>query len=250
MTRDEEGDGPLTRALGERGARVIHWPVIAAAPPEDPAALADAVGRLDGYDWVVFTSRRAVDAVAAHTLDLPAGLRVAVVGEGTATAAEAYGWSVDLVPGEQTGAALAAAFQCEGLARGARILFLASELARDTLPDGLARAGATVERVTAYRMVPSALDRAACRRVIEAEEVDVVTVTSPSSGENLGIALGAGLFGELAARVPFAAIGPTTAEALRGLGVKMIIEAAEHSFDGLADAVGRWLADDSARGGR
>lgn len=248
VTRDEDATGPLTRALTARGATVLHWPVIAVAPPEDPAPLAAAAARAAEYDWVVLTSRRAVDALAGHLSALPSGLRVAAVGEGTGSAAEARGWHVDLVPGEQTGEALVAAFQCEGLGREARILFPASEIARDTVPEGLARAGARVERVTAYRIVPAALDVVECRRLVAGDAVSAVTVTSPSSAENLAGAIGEALFRELATTVPFAAIGPTTATALRGMGVREVVEAEDHSFEGLAEAVARRFASGSGRG--
>ncbi len=248
VTRDESGDGPLTAALRERGADVIHWPVIAVAPPEDPRPLDSAASQLASYDWVALTSRRAVAALAERVREIPSGVRLAAVGEGTGEAAEARGWRVDLVAGEQTGEALVAAFQCEGLARGARVLFPASDLARDTVPAGLERAGAAVERVTAYRIVPAALDADACRRMVEEEKVDVVSVTSPSSGENLIAAVGEALFRHLAETVPFAAIGPTTATALRSFGVKDVVEAEEHSFDGLAEAVARHFAAGRGRG--
>ncbi len=248
VTRDEDGDGPLSAALRERGAAVIHWPVLAATPPQDPAPLQAALADLGRYDWIVLTSRRAVDAVAALVAEIPAGVRVAAVGEGTAGAAEAVGWGVDLIPGDQTGAALVAAFQCDGLGRGARILFPASELARDQVPEGLERAGAIVDRVTAYRIVPVSLDVEACRRLVEREAVAAITVTSPSSAENLVAALGEALFRELATTFPFVAIGPTTTTALRGLGVREVVEAEEHSFEGLADAVERRFAGGGARG--
>ena len=35
VTRGEEGEGPLTLALKERGARVLDWGSIGFAPPED-----------------------------------------------------------------------------------------------------------------------------------------------------------------------------------------------------------------------
>lgn len=246
VTRDEDEDGRLTAALERLGAAVLHWPTIHAAPPVDPAPLRTALALLATYDWLVLTSRRAVEAMgAAARPRLP---RVAAVGRATAEAAERVGWRVDVVPDPQTGEALVAALSEAGVGVGTRVLFPASAIARPTVPDGLRALGAEVVRVEAYRIVPAPLDRAACRGSLESGAVRVVTLTSPSAVDHLRTALGPELFGDLAERVVLAAIGPTTGQAARAAGGIRVIESEDHSFEGLVERVVEWSRREDERG--
>ena len=92
VTREEPVGGPLGLRLAERGARVHLWPTVRSVPPSDPAPLADALARLDAFDWIVCTSARAVEALPVVTS--PPAPRLAAVGRGTARAARARGWAV------------------------------------------------------------------------------------------------------------------------------------------------------------
>jgi uroporphyrinogen-III synthase len=240
VTRDEGSDGALSTLLRALGATVLVWPTIRSAPPADPRPLTTAVEGLDGYDWVAFTSPRAVEAVAGVRRDLPPGVRVAAVGEATAGAAAAAGWAVDVVPDSQTAVALVAALRAAGLGEGDRVLFPASEIAHATLEAGVKGLGAEVVRVTAYRTVPAPLDRAACAGALDSGGVDVISFTSPSALENLRSGLGEALFDRAARDVVMAAIGPTTAAAVRAAGAARLIEATEHSLEGLAERIAEW----------
>jgi uroporphyrinogen-III synthase len=240
VTRAGGYDEELTRLLRARGAIVLRWPTVEWAPPADAAPLEAALGRIGAFDWVVFTSPRAVEAVAGRLPTWPDGVRLAAVGQATARAAALCDWPVTLVPRTQTAAALVAALAAEGLGPGSRILFPASEIARDTLPAGLEALGAEVARVTAYRTLPAEVDAAACAATLEAGRVAVVSFASPSAVEGLRAALGDALFARLARDVALAAIGPTTAAALRAAGGATIIEARDHSLMGLAERIAEW----------
>lgn len=240
VTRDEGPDGPLTGLLHARGLSVHRWPTIRIVPPEDPGPLDAALSRLHEFDWVVFTSPRAVaavrDRVAAAPGEPGARPRLAAVGESTAAALEEAGWSVDVVPGPQTGDALVAALLDAGMGPGTRVLFPASSIARDTVPDGLSEAGVVVARVEAYRTEPAPLDRDACREALETGAVGIVTFTSPSTVENLEAALGRELFELMKGRTRAVAIGPTTGEAAVRAGLDVVV-AEPHSLEGLAERV-------------
>jgi uroporphyrinogen-III synthase len=229
----------LTAALKERGARVLDWGSIAFAPPEDPGPLLVALSRLAEFDWVVFSSPRAVAAVAGPMEAPPAALRCAAVGPSTAASLQAAGWPVHRVPDEGTGEGLVQAFRLAGDASGARVLFPASAVAREVIPAGLASLGAEVERVTAYRLVTLPLDPAACRRAVDGGQVQVVTFGSPSAMKGLREGIGDELFARLARTLPAAAMGPTTAEALREAGWLRIASAEIPTLESLAEAAAR-----------
>lgn len=249
VTRDESEDGPLGRLLRERGLRVQHWPTIHVAPPADPAPLLEALAGLGSFDWVAFTSPRAVAAVTERLPPVSAGshpaggdpphrVRVAAVGEATAGSLRDAGWPVDLVPAVFTGEALLAALVEAGVGSGTRVFFPASAIARDTLPDGLIEAGAVVVQVEAYRMEAPPLDRAMCRAALESGAVELVTFTSPSTVDNLTAALGPELAKLARARLRAVAIGPTTGAAAERAGYDVVV-ADPHTLDGLAEGAAR-----------
>lgn len=230
VTRDEDEDGPLGRALAALGATVRHVPCVEAVPPEDPDALRRAWAGAPGYDWLFVTSARAARAVAAAQGSAPSRPRlVAAVGERTAEALRQAGIPVDLVGEAGAGALVDAMGARQGLA-GARVLFPASDRAREEGPAALAAAGADVTKVIAYRILARA---AACRELRSLRTdpaVHALAFTSPSAAEALGHREGT-------PTCRIAAIGRTTAAALAALGWTDIVVAPEPDFPSLARAL-------------
>ena len=236
VTRGEGVQGPLSRLLSAHGARVLNWGSIDFAPPEDEAPLLDALDRMEErYDWICFSSPRAVEAVISRVRTPPAGVKVAAVGPSTAGALAQGAWPVHRVPEEASGSGLVQSFRQAGDASGARVLFPASAIARDVVPRGLEELGAQVHQVTAYRTVYPPLDVEACREAVDGGEVAVVTFTSPSAMKGLMEGLGPALFTRLARWAPAAAIGSTTAQALAEAGWAEIHVAEESTLEGLAE---------------
>lgn len=240
ITRARKDIGALRELLENAGATVLELPMIAIAPPEDVAPLDAALRSLDAYHWIVFTSRNAVDAVfdrlSALGLPsrLPADTRVAAIGPSTAHDLGARGVPIHLVPAEATAARLAVHLRGAGVER-TKILLPASNLARPQLRAALEAAGAQVDQVVAYRTVrppdvdPVALD--ALRR----EAVDVVALASPSALRNLVDLLGAEA--SCLQQTRLACVGPTTASAVRELGLHPAVVATDQTPEGLTQAI-------------
>jgi uroporphyrinogen-III synthase len=239
VTRGEGPDGPLTQALRARGARVLDWGSIAFRPPDDPGPLERVLGRLQEFDWVIFSSPRAVDAVVSRMAEAPAGLRCAAVGPSTAASLRAAGWPAHRIPEDGTGEGLVEVFREAGDASEARVLFPASAVAREVIPAGLEALGAMVERVTAYRLVTLPVDPLACEAALEEGEVQVVAFASPSAMNGLREGIGEGLFARMAKTLPAAAMGPTTAGALGEVGWQRVVVAVAPTLEGLAEAAAR-----------
>lgn len=236
VTRGEGADGPLTIILRERGAKVLDWGSISFAPPEDRCPLLASLARIRDYDWVCFSSPRAVDAVVSRVQKAPDGVKVAAVGPSTALALKNSGWPVHRVPEEGSGEGVVAVFKEAGDAEGRKIFFPASAIALEVIPEGLRGLGAEVDRATAYRMVTLPVDGDACRSSLEGGEVDVVTFASPSAMAALRSGIGQELFDRMAKVVPAAAMGPTTAGALEEGGWVRVSVAETPTLAGLADA--------------
>lgn len=248
VTRAEGPEGPVSTRLRARGATPILRPAVAFDFASHKSALGDAVWRLGDYDWLVLTSSRAVramDAVHAFRHPRPEGLRVAVVGPGTAAEVASHeGWQADLVP-ESGGARTLVERLGPEIGEGARVLFPASEAAGETLTEALRDAGAEVERVDAYAPRPSHQPAEAWAADVDEGRIDALTFTSPSAvsalREALVEALPAATFATLRA-LPAAAQGPTTAAAVRDAGWSLVVVAEPTTFDGLVDALDRHFA--------
>ncbi len=227
----------LVRLLGAAGAQPILLPAIAIAPTSDDVRLRAAARDISQYDWLVLTSANAagsflplVDASASRP-------KLATVGKVTRARAATFGWAADLTPAQFTAEELADAFDAMPVA-GLRFLMPCGDRARDVLPQRLRPRGAVVDVVEAYRTVMPE-EGATLARELFAGGVppDWLTVASPSAVDNLVEAVGpAALTG-----VKIASIGPATSAAVRGYGLAIQAEAAEHTVAGLVRAMERSL---------
>lgn len=238
VTRAAHQAEPTARAFEAAGARVELLPLLEVVPPDDPAPLDAALAAIEGFDWIVFTSKNAVDQVLARTA-LPPGLRVASVGSATSDALRERGIDPDLEPDDSRAEGLAAELGPRlrtGAGARPRVLLPQAADARPVLGEELLRAGADAVRVDAYakRVPPAARKRA--REIFGTARLGWVTFTSPSIARAF-----ADLWGEdwpVRRRGLFAAsIGPVTGEALRDLGVEPAAEAASPGDDAMVAAV-------------
>lgn len=231
------------RAIRERAAEPVIFPVIEICAPPDPAPLRRAAENLAGYDWVLFTSANGVERFFDVLGELGrdarafAAARVGVIGPKTAAALARYGLRADLVADEFIGEDLARAVLERGPAR--RVLLPRALVAREALPDALRAAGVSVDVVPAYQTRPIGPERA--RELIERferTEIDVVLFTASSTVDALVGALGARA-AELLARTTVASIGPVTTRAAARHGLRVDVTADEYTIEGLLDALER-----------
>jgi uroporphyrinogen-III synthase len=235
VTRPSDEAGSLSERLRAEGAEPIEAPAIEILPVLDRVPLDEGIRGLVGgvFEWVAFTSVRAVDAVLDRMLlaapDARIRARVAAVGPATARRLQASGVPVDVVAEPHTTEALAAVFpRGEG-----RVLLPRADIAPDGLEDELAAKGWTPVRVDAYHTrFPKELPEGA-RRALDEDRVDAVAFTSSSTVE--GFVRMAGV--REGPRV--VCIGPVTAEAARRAGFTVDAVASPHTIDGLVKALER-----------
>lgn len=210
----QSGDS-LAASLREAGFELVEVPLVRFAPPAESGPLAAAVRRLrdGGYDWVVFTSARAVDAVVSEAPEALAAARIACVGPATAARVQEAGYRSDLVPESANAAALAAALAAK-LRGHERILFPRADNAGATTTAVLTAAGAQVDDPVAYRTEP---DPEAPQRLAAALAAGVEAVVF-ASGEAVSQYREVG--GPL--DLPAVCIGPVTASAARSAGFDQV----------------------------
>jgi uroporphyrinogen III methyltransferase/synthase len=240
ITRAREQASALADLLHSLGAEVIELPTIRIEPAADYAALDAAIANLRTYDWLIFTSANGVryflERLDASRADLRAIRgRICAIGPATRDALERFHIKVDVVAEQYLAEGLLAALAPYDL-NGARVLIPRAAIARDVLPGELARRGAHVDVVEAYRTVaPPELSQRAQQAI--ARHPDWITFTSSSTVQNLVDAIGAEGLSAMRVASRVASIGPITSETLRKCGISVDVEAASYTISGLVASI-------------
>ena len=243
VTRSRQQASAFVKVLTEYGADCLEAPTIAIQPPQDGyAALDAAIGRLAGFQWLIFTSPNGVGAfferLFANGRDVRAlgGCRLAAIGAATAQALREHGLVADVVPTDFRAEALAASL-APLVQPGERILLPRAQEAREVLPQELTQRGAEVTVVPAYRAVPPTALPPATAAALQKGDVDVLTFASSSTVTNFVRLVGQEQFDRLAQRAVIAAIGPITAKTLAKLGHPPQIQPSTYTIPALAAAI-------------
>ena len=242
VTRARDDAAPSVLALVDRGLAPVSVPAIEiAAAPE--AEVRDAIEAIAGADWIVVTSRNAVDALAAGWRDRPRpgrargsrpGPRWAAVGPSVARSLGALRHHRGAGPGHGTSAALAEAMPDVD---GASVLVLHGDLAMRRLARRLAERGASVRSVVVYRTL-EAPGRPCDALAAALRARPAAVLLPPAPRRAAGCAWPRPSVRQpCASTVPCIAIGPTTAAAARDLGLPVVAESAGAESRTVADTV-------------
>jgi uroporphyrinogen III methyltransferase/synthase len=196
-------DGRLAERLRAAGFDVVEAPLIRLEEIDGPP--------IDGgsYDWILVTSRNAVEPLLRRLSGRPA--RIAAIGPGTAEELKAHGIAPDFVAQRSTQEGLAEELPTPH----GRVLHAAAEDARDVLVRELG-----AEQLPLYRTVGLELD--------SFPDADLVVVASASAARALGA---------LRRDLPCVSIGPVTSAEARDVGLEVVAEAGRHDLGGLVAAV-------------
>jgi uroporphyrinogen-III synthase len=237
VTHELERPDVLLDELGRLGLEALLWTAVRTCVPDDLEPLDAALQDIDRFDWVVFTSRRAVDTVHSLSSTALGKVRIAAVGPRVAAAVAAAGGTATVI-GTGGAQALAAAMAPE-MWSGARVLFPAGALASDELEKGLRNAGADPYRVEAYRTEPDGLAGDLCGAHLKSGRVGAVTFLSPSAVEGVVRAAETAGCGQELRRIQAVCVGATTADSAHGFGFRDVRVSPETS----KESVARVLAD-------
>jgi uroporphyrinogen-III synthase len=243
VTRPEHQAGPLCDLIAAAGGTPIRFPVIAIAPPTDPAAAAAVIDSLDRFDLAIFISANAVEqgvaAVRARRA-WPAGLATASIGEATARALAARGLAPAIRPDTGFDSEALLAHPDLGDVAGKRLVIFRGEGGRELLAGTLRARGAEVVYAEVYRRVLPAVDAAPLCARWRAGEIDVAVVTSAEGLRNLCRLIGpAGQ--RLLAATPLVVASARVLQLARDLGVGQAARVAQAATDqGLFEAVVAW----------
>lgn len=264
------------QAVFGTSVQVVELPCVEFREPEDSAALDFAIRSISNFAWILFTSQNAVRYFARRMRALgaspekiePRRPRIAAIGPATAEAVSAEGFAVEFVPRPGTGRDFASSFKesvraaagmesrnpTAGFLRsvtGMKILVPRSDLAlRDRgaadWTEVLQEAGAEVTCVEAYQTRAPENLGTRLKEVLH-DGADCFVFSSPSAFHNFAHAAGADNVQRLARDSAFAAIGPTTAAAIRAAGFVCAIESTEPDVKLLTEAIASYLKSMSHR---
>jgi len=228
LTRSDKDAAGLAARLAQRGVLSVVLPLITRTSV--PWELTPAMG---AAKWVVLSSRAAAQNLSALRTALK-DARLAVIGPGTAAAAEQCGWTPDLIGDGRGADAFVEALAHFVPLQGVSCLWLRGEDALPLLRENLQRHGALVHEAIVYRttrLLPEA------RQVREAlRDVSLSVLASPSAVLALTEALQSiGLGPRSAGRC--VAIGQSTADALFANGFRDVHCASFATDVALEDAI-------------
>lgn len=251
LTRSADDCADWAQRLEARGFTPVILPCIACEYLSEPALPQTLSDKVREADWLVFTSRRGVEAFASlHEAPLPGGTKIAAVGKATAAAAEALLGRIDLTGRGGTAAALADDIQF-ALARGAldsgaaapgstgpetrgrgkqeRLLLAVAENAAGTLERKLERAGISRSRINVYRTLPTPPTRD--RTMLSSLAADGIFLASPTAVEGFVNRV------DIDVEPSLITIGPSTSAAVRARGLDVAAEARTPKLGGLLEAM-------------
>jgi len=232
------------------GYEAVQLAAIEIRESADLDALRALAGTLHTYDLAVFISANAVthglDYILARR-DWPAHVKIATVGASSAAALQEYGLAPDLVPTHRFNSeALLALDELQDI-HGKRVVILRGNGGREHLHYALRARGAEVDYVEVYRRACPEIDPQLMRALLQHGVLDVVTVTSNETLQNL-FAM-AGEDGQpLLRALPLVVVSERQAQLARELGFEHAAMVAENAGDAaLIEALKKFAAHDCSR---
>lgn len=191
VTRPKPQGEELCTLIEKYGGKAIYFPTIALVSLVDHPAFQQQVALLHEQDWLIFVSPQAVyasaKAILAQWPTLPAQVKIAAIGEGTAKALQAAGISAVLYPeNEWSSEGLLALADFQSIANK-KIMIVRGTEGRDLLDKTLSARGAHVTHTIAYERVLPPVDQRA--DLPHGTTIHAIIGTSFASVQNIKILL-------------------------------------------------------------
>ncbi|MDT3699634.1 MAG: uroporphyrinogen-III C-methyltransferase [Thermincola sp.] len=246
ITRSRTQASVLAETVESLGGEPYEFPTIEIADPDNFSPLDAAVAEIETYDWLVFTSVNGVQSfmnrMRSSRKDVRSlsGVKIVAIGPKTREEIENYGIFCEFVPEEFVAESIIDVFKGEDL-QGKKVLLPRADIARKVLPDALRSMGAFVNEITAYKTVMGEGNTEELIKLLEEKKIHVLTFTSSSTVKNFVKKIGPENVERLLDGVIVASIGPITSASAGELGLRVDVQAAQYTIDGLIQAVLNYL---------
>jgi uroporphyrinogen-III synthase len=222
-TYPKKGQDELVDALTAEGATVLSMPVIEVTSlPFQPEK------EIEGYDWLVFTSKNAVEPFASKFPVVKN--KVAALGEQTAKKLQQFHIEPEFTGSGKSADDFAQEF-LEVLGENEKVLLVLGNLAPNTLQQKLS-GKATVDRIDVYQTTPLYKVDEDILDLIKKDKYDALVVTSPSAIKTLVT-----LLKNPHQQLRLFSIGKTTTNAILDFQMQPLATSVEPSYRGLAQTI-------------
>lgn len=241
VARPADQAADVYRDLRRLGAEVLPYPTLATRssltePDWDRVSSLNTVTR-----WLVFTSENGVRYFLPEFLKRIGDVRrlsqfhIAAVGYGTKRILQQFNITPDFVPTVGTTAELGKQLCEQWQMKGASVVRVRGNLGDDRVERALGEAGAEVMSIQSYETYTPEWPENLKSKLQKAPP-DYVLFTSGSSCDGFVANLTKEEIGQLGP-VQYVSIGPTTSDIIRGHGLEVAVEAADHSVPGVVKAL-------------
>jgi uroporphyrinogen III methyltransferase/synthase len=239
ITRDRKGNSELAKKITTLGGNTVAADTFSFDDLTGKNEFLQTLTETKKCSWVVFTSRNGVKFTFERIRTLGKDARVfgnckiAAIGEQTSQTLAQYGIKTDLLPSKFTSKQLGRELVNSQNITNKKILLIRSKLADERLVKILKSAKANVIQISAYDLKPLKLDTKQLLKMLENNQIHWITFASPFSAENF--------FSQIPietvkkSKTKIASIGPVTSEKLHALGIKVNVQAQEHTINGLLE---------------
>ncbi len=241
VTRTRQQASSLSEKLESLGGEAVEFPTIRIGEPPTLQEIDKAIGEIEKYQWIMFTSVNGVKAFfdRMKKLDfdirLLNGAKICAIGPITAKALEDMGFIVEYIPEEYRAEAIVEGLK-DKIAKGDQVLLPRADIAREVLKEELIKLGAIVDNIHVYSTTLPKENRQKLIDLLKGEYMDIITFTSSSTLNNFIEILGTENL-NLLKDIRIAAIGPITENSIKQAGLKVDILAEEYTIDGLVHSI-------------
>jgi hydroxymethylbilane synthase len=245
VTREEDSDGPISRALRAQGASPICLPLVKSDLCPHTPDMQKALHDWSSFGWVVITSKRAMESLweagLAANQELWHSVKWAAVGPGSAERMRNMGVQPELVSTVGTREGLVTELLQKLATSGKqRVLFPRSNLTEEGLDQQLAQKGVDVFSPIAYATTTQTKHFTLLAQLLMEKKSRVVLFASPSAVTAFAQAwllIPEVLRFELMGTLVAGSIGPSTSAELKNHGFTVTVETQERTFEGLVSAL-------------
>lgn len=228
ITSTEDNFKALKAGIGRRGFKGVSFPTIEIKPVRFALPGSD-------YDWVVFTSRNAVDLfIKKAGKYFFKGKAIASIGAETAALLAQKGLKTGFTPKGSGAKDFVREFSRRFSVAGKKFLLPASSKAGKTIASGLSRRGGTVSTLVVYKTGKPRVSPKAALAFINKGPYHFIFFSSPSAFNNFTKIKG---LEKLPGLAHTAAIGPATASAMKTYGIKPDITGKKASFRAVLEEI-------------
>jgi|GEM_PF-760208 len=239
LTRSTAGNRKWTASFTSRGINIYEFPTIETHPLDLTPELKQTLGRLNQFDWLIFTSVAGVRYTESLLAKLSEKLidikmpSVAAIGEKTSAAIRKAGMHVAFQPSSVDGATLAAELTP---VKAQNILLLRTAIASTELATILRQRNASVTDLAVYTTRLRTDNDPRFSRLLQSGKIGFLTFASPSAVRGFSQRLSPVDF-QIAQTLPAIAIGASVAIELNASEFRHVHIASKPTAEAIIESI-------------